>query len=427
MQRVIVKTFIGPRGGSSSAFAVIAQSIVLILFFVFFRFPNIYKKEHEIEFGMNNAFFFEGIPYATTSEIFGTPKTHLIKNRKFYSVRNASKHSYICFGKGLNASVKEDISNITELEYRPRIMKARHYTILDAYGTTAGSWAIDKAAVLFNASHYKDFYWPEYYSVIFNYLVCEIDEVILTGHSHARENYGHCIHDLLAPIVLMPREVRERSYVIGSFEFSFAYIGLQHIGFRKEQILNLRRSSWFYAKKIHVINDWRPISSMSGECITKLMQVVSDNLRLDQIEAKEYGLANRVGGRGRSIGNFHELVNKIREVYPQYNWTVIVDKKASYSEVARTWAALRFVFLPTGSNVLKCLYMKKHTVLCVASSNSFDFCVNIFVVSGEHFVYWLPTGMPHYSDKPFSIDVDSVVSHFSEALYCDKNGHFRNP
>ena len=404
-------------------------SLIHLTFFyaiaLYFKLPKIDVDNEKITFNSNTAFFFHKIPYSTAGQIGEVPPNNIVTFKKYNHTREEKGKTYVKCGKGINDLLQDDRCDEDKLMQRSRILHATHYMLLNAYGNSYGSWAINQMFIYYSEKHYGEYYWTMFFHLLNGDLRCEINEVILTGHSHARNNYGHCIHDLLAPIVLMPREVRERSYVIGDKTHHFVHDGLLQIGFRKEQILDLGEKEWFYAKKIHVINDWRPLSTLSGDCIKMLMKEISNNLQLDKIDPTNYGLTNRQkSSKGRSISNFKELSTEIKKQFSEYMWIFIPDNFSSYKDAAKTWASFRFIFMPTGSNGFKCMYMKINTVLCIISSVKFDYYLNLFAISGQHFVYWIPTDMPHYSKNAYEININTCIEHLGKALYCDKNGHF---
>jgi hypothetical protein len=70
--------------------------------------------------------------------------------------------------------------------------------------------------------------------------------------------------------------------------------------------------------------------------------------------------------------------------------------------MATAWASIKLIFLPNGSNGIKCLYLKPDNVVVVANSDIMDIPMMKTALSSRVFSIWFPVpGMTHWGKKGF--------------------------
>ena len=392
-------------------------------FFNFFQFDFLIDT--------NNLFYFYPISYNITNKIPETPSNNIIDIDRHFRKQKRNKYHYTFCDNDINKYLDKGFSSEfgfcdpEKIDERSSLLHTTHYTLKNVIANTRGSWSVGTTFISPPFEVYHDFKWPQFFELNYGSIVCEFDEVILTGHGMARHNFGHCLHDLISPIVLLPDDVRERSYVIGSGERPFLNELLILIGFRKKQIIELEQLDWFHAKIIHVFSDWRPLSNLAGDCIYKLNKEISWKLQLDQIQASNYAFYNRKNSKMRVISNFEDVYKAATKKFPNCKWIIVKDQIGSFEKSAKIMASLRLIVCTVGSNVFNGIFMKENTVLCIGSSEFFDFYSAYFLVASKHFVCWFPVpGMKHGDKQESKWDPEITLSAISNSIYCTQNGHF---
>ena len=71
-------------------------------------------------------------------------------------------------------------------------------------------------------------------------VVGSYNEIIVLGHTHTHI-YGHWIHDVLAPLTLLPKEIVQRAHLLCIDSFIFET--LEPFGIKMEQVVVLRNIS----------------------------------------------------------------------------------------------------------------------------------------------------------------------------------------
>ena len=373
----------------------------------------------------NYVFYFDPVPHKTKRTVHKIPRCSVIQITKHISKQKRGKYPFVhCTGDLRNYLTNEEEACIDRrLELNSRILHTKHYTLKNVIGNMYGSWSIGTTYVRVPKIDYHFFRWPEMYNCRKGFIRAHFHEVILTGHLHSRFNFGHCLTDLIAPILLLPKDVRERSYVIGSPNISFPNELLRIIGFKDEQIIQLNETSWFYADKLHAFSQWRPLANINGDMNVILNKVLIEKLNLSHITPTKYTINNRKGKRG--IKNIDELLAAIQQRFPEKQWNVFYTYGGNISSYAYQYTEVKFLIAPVGSNVFNMVFMKPYTILCIGSSERFDYYSVFFAVSSYHYYYMFPVpGLQHRSPTDWEWNISIALKAIGNALYCEKYKHF---
>ena len=226
------------------------------------------------------------------------------------------------------------------------------------------------------------------------------DEIVLLGNQHTREKYGHFHHDILFPMMLIPEEVRRSCFVMGFNNNSFVYDALEAIGFSRSMIIDIEEDDWFYCKRLRTIIKPAPFLFYFGICGKRLHQTLTEYYELDKIKSTLYAFCNRDKGEWRHLSNMNELILKAQNEMPFIKWVEIPNRFQSLKETALTWASIKLVFLPTGSNCVKCIHMKPFSVLVIALGDIIDLAAMRTATCLELFNIWFSVpNMTHFGDK----------------------------
>ena len=360
-----------------------------------------------------------------TKRIEKTPKWNILGKHKILNVAAKPKYQYSKCGEEINNYLDQyyGICNDGFINEEPRYLNATHYEIREALANSYGSWAVNGNLIGPTKDDYGQYFWHEFFDMYQGNILYEVNELILTGFVAARTIFGHMMADLIAPILLLPKDVRERSYVVGS-EKKYMNEYLNIIGFSYSRIIKIREKQWIYAHKLHVFNEKRSISSYNGYCVELLQKYFEDHFKLKSIEATRYCLLNRKSERGRIMDNFNDLMAATKKAFPDKRWEQFFEVK-DIKETALNWASVRFVVQIDGSNCFNSIFMKKGTILCTGSSTHMDFCSAFFIIASHHYVYWFPVpGVDHINYKHCNISIDFAIDGIRKCLYCDKHGFF---
>ena len=269
---------------------------------------------------------------------------------------------------------------------------------------------------------YNVYYYPFHFQTDHGIIRYYINEILLIGHVRCQNNYAHFLADKLVPLMMVPKELIKRCYTIGNSKFPVVQEGLIAIGFEEYQIIDSPTpyEDWFYANKLHVFTEGRPMNAFGGPPCEMLRKQLSDFFKLDLINSTQYGMIDR-HSKSRNIKNFEELYNLTKINFPDYNWVLIPDYIGDFNSTARIWATLRFSFAMTGSTCSKGIFMKPYTVLCIPTCDEIDFTIMNLLVGSNHAVRIFPTGFKHYAHGSFPINLQESIQAIKECLYYDVN------
>ena len=233
------------------------------------------------------------------------------------------------------------------------------------------------------------------------------DEMVVIGNQHTRENYGHFYNDLLLPMMLIPEEVRRNVYVMGYNRSNYHHEGLIAIGFNPSMIIDIEEDDWMFVKRLHTVIKPVPFLFYFGICGRRIHQTFYNYFHLDAIENNRYVFCNRNKGLWRHLENMDDVVQEARKSFPMINWEIMEDVFPTMRETALNWATIKLIFLPTGSNCVKCVYMKPNSVMVVGLAGKIDLSIMCDITCCELFNIWFAVpGMTHFGEKDAKNYVD---------------------
>ena len=247
--------------------------------------------------------------------------------------------------------------------------------------------------------------------------------VIGFGHSNTH-CFGHWFYDVLAPLVLIPQEIIDISYVIAYQKRKMALDTLLPLGIKEDKIIFMNRGQWVFAERLIAAVEPTPHISHFNKATLILSQKLRNYYNFDKIIPTKYCFSNRKVRR--RITNFHEIYRAAVNMFPQYHLLIAPDYK-DFGKYGKLWAESKFMFMPTGSNFAKSLFMSENSVLVVGLGDILDQSVGLSAKSHHVFVlYFEIVGMKHFGSYGHSCDVSLALRVISIGLYCAKYGHWKS-
>ena len=256
-------------------------------------------------------------------------------------------------------------------------------------------------------------------------LIGSYKEVISLGHKYTYI-FSHWFYDVLAPLQLFPNDIIKKCKIIVIPDNYNVHVDtLFALNFKPEQFIIMNEGDYIYAEKIYTVVHPLPHVSHFGLTMYKLSQKFRSFFNLSNIIPSKYCFSNRSGRR--KITNFNEIVQAAKTKFPDYNISVVEDSK-NISSIVKIWSNAKFMFMGTGSNFIKHLFMKENSVLCVGLANYKDNCIAFSAASHKVFTfYFVIVGMDHhcnYSGHP--CDVNLAIKVCEIGLYLAKHGQWPN-
>ena len=214
-------------------------------------------------------------------------------------------------------------------------------------------------------------YFPGWFIFYEGNLSFHADRALILGHSFCKSNFGHFIHDYLVPLAYFPDWIIKTSYIICQCIREIALEFLQAFGIEENQIIWLPEDGWVSCNLLYVIDDPSPSLTYFGLPAVRFKEKCDKAFDLNNIKPYRSGLINRKSYT-RHIQNMNEILYQCRLKFPDYTWVELKDYYQTINETARTWATMKFAFMPTGSNVAKVFFMHPNTSICVAQADILD-------------------------------------------------------
>ena len=250
-------------------------------------------------------------------------------------------------------------------------------------------------------------------------------EVILLGTGYTVNSFGHTLQDFFHPFLLLPEDVKRRAVVIGGY----SPVGKEIyalLGYNPENWIRLDDRTWAFCSIVHIFSP-RPYINCYCDLAMKMKVFFFEKFNLTSIKPTRYCFSNRPENRPRYINNLEEIFNASKKEFPQYNWEFVPDYK-DLKTMAKAYASYKFLFSPTGSNLIKTYFMHNETVIVSPSSRRYDFSVMANSLATRVFFLHFPLeGMYHSRPNQTNIiPIPYALIQIRRGVKCLQEGKWEN-
>ena len=197
--------------------------------------------------------------------------------------------------------------------------------------------------------------------------------------------FGHFIHDSLATLLKMPKDLIEKSMIMISFDYKVACQYFELFNISKDKIL-YKKNSWYFAKNLYLHYPFESCFGYMSITFPKLISILREKTGVNKIIGYRYIFSNRPKYASRHVDNLEELFNLTKCQFPEYDWEI--DKNLNYcnlNEISHAFATFKLLVAPSGSNTVNMIYMNRNytTGICLIHSNAADYAIFAHVLVSE--------------------------------------------
>ena len=390
--------------------------IFLILFICFF---HIFITNYQYP----NLILYNSASYLNIPKIYNFSKR--ISNTPYYKIKKLIKINHYN-SKSLNDIIlfltpTRECCNYKFYNEKIKMLNTTFYHFKNLIGTGKGSWG-DSNWIVSPGPNAYDIYRPTEFDLMNGVLIGHFDHVILTSGKGGRSNFGHCVQDLLSPLIFVPENIKEKSYVIGSIdEFPFVEEGLLALGFQKNQIIKITIDQMFYCKNLYAFNNKRPYVTFAGLSLVLLREKMYKFFDVKE-DPKLYAIVNRKKGM-RHILNFNEAFSALNYKYKEINW-IIANDCTTFKQTCQEWSLLKMLIVMTGSTQCKAFLLPSKSILCVGLTNICDWAAILVSCSSQHYMCGFDSGMALVSLDSRTLNIKNMLEAVKHCLYHDQYGHW---
>lgn len=290
----------------------------------------------------------------------------------------------------------------------------RFYHIKNAYASSNSLVAVEDGIINFWNSKQRGKRWKFTGSGVFEHLIhipC-----------YWSKTFGHWICDCLVGIILMPKEIVEKSNVLVQFNDKIGREYLDIIGIKRWQMVS-SFNCWCYAKNIYIITGDEPFLGHSVYGVPKLAKIISDKLKLQNIEAKKCYLMNREKNLDRYIANFNELYIEVKKTLPNYKWEIFDISPKSAKASIKQWAAVRIMLCHAGSGTFNIPFMKPNTGICTIMPNTIEYGASANAAQLGIWILGMSHTHPIYSYN-ISVNIPWVITGLMKLCFAVEKGRW---
>ena len=246
-----------------------------------------------------------------------------------------------------------------------------------------------------------------------------IDEAIAVGSGQMYTNWGHTIQDFFHPFLLLPEDVRNRSIILASFVESGIEI-LKLMGYKESQILKMKPGEWAYVSIAHFFVP-HSLLDCYADLAMQLKNMFFDKFNLWSISPTRYCFSNRQFNTSRYIANMNDIIESAKTHFPDIPWEIFADDYQDLTKMAKQFASVLFIYMPTGSNAIKTCFMHNYTVMVTVCAERLDLSILLNAASTSVFLLQYPAKFPHFSLDPINASVPKAIKNIERGLYCVKH------
>ena len=194
-----------------------------------------------------------------------------------------------------------------------------------------------------------------------------VDEAIYFSNSFMHM-YAHMIVDFFAPFLQLDEELRNNVPLIISAQCERALEMYEILGYdRNKAVVLSNRDNWIHVNHLYTILGDSQVNAFFGVAFVNLRQVLHEKLNLDKKKPSMYLLYNREKGVPRHFINIRLLYIRAQKMSNELKDNLIMTSEIprETSKAAAFWNNVKFVFMPTGSNVANCIFMQNCSVICI--------------------------------------------------------------
>lgn len=158
----------------------------------------------------------------------------------------------------------------------------------------------------------------------------------------------------------------------------------------------------------------------------KLVDLLKIYFQTLEIKPTKYVIMNRPLNIRRHISNTEDLVNAVKQNIKEVEFEVIEDKLGSIESYAKLYPSIKCVFLPTGSNAVKTIFMHPNSVVIIASTEMFDFAVVYSILSVHVKVVYFIHIYSHHTES-FDVDIPLSIEAIKVGVTASLTGRFPAP
>ena len=248
------------------------------------------------------------------------------------------------------------------------------------------------------------------------------DSVISINNKHTKM-YGHWIKDVLTPFMMLPQEVRDKSYFIIGGKAYYALESLDILGFDiSKAIFLINDDDLIFAKECHTVCGEYPMLSHFGYSLLNLSRIFKQKLNLSHAKPSAYVLCNRPVNKRRHITNFNDLIQAVERQFFEYKWEIWIPQYESIKIAAKNWNNAKVLYSPTGSNLANAIFMQEFSALCTLCAEWYDYSVvGLCQVMCIYQVMYSFDKWKHFGDCSAPINIEYALEMIARTIYVVNN------
>ena len=226
--------------------------------------------------------------------------------------------------------------------------------------------------------------------------------------------YGHIYMDVVSVIVMIPQQLREKSYLVINQDWLIYREIFADLGFSNDRIVYLKDGEFAHAKILYTLMPGNCIDFL-GQAIYQVRNFFHKKYHLERIEPFRFIIYNR-DKKIRFIENYDQLMNAASSAYPMIKWEKFQDR-IHFNDTVIGYSEIKYLYTLSGSGLSNMIFMHRGTSFSEVVMNHTNLCFSgLSQICG---IYHLIVSMPgyfHFQKEPFHLNIDLFLYSIQKGL-----------
>ena len=239
-----------------------------------------------------------------------------------------------------------------------------------------------------------------------------VDSVIAIGHQHSSD-FGHWLLETLPAFVAIPKQIRDKSYLLLPSLPYHAENSLKFFGFNISHVI-YGENQYVYANKIYSIYS-HYCGTLNQWLLANFRSQVILRLNIDQEKPTLCVLFNRNKGQSRFLSNFDDIIKALSIRFPNETFQKGVFY-TSFEQQVFYFNKMKLVFAVHGSVLSNIIFMQDKTIVIELQMEkilpSFFYAS---ILTGKNLICCRDRNISYRSKLPNTANISTIIEAFSYA------------
>ena len=239
--------------------------------------------------------------------------------------------------------------------------------------------------------------------------------------------FAHFIHDCLPQLILIPKDIIEKSMIMISFNIDIAMQYFELLNIQSSKIL-YDKKLWYYTENLYMCYSIEPHNGFNMYSFPKIVKILRTKLNISEVQAYRYIFLNRNKGEKRYIENMDEFYVCTQNQIPYVQWEFEQLNYTSLIHIANVFSTVKLLVTPSGSHTIYMIFMNRNysVGICLIQSDWIDLPNYISAYNNEIWMNGFCHTWQHHDCSPHNCSIDTGIQMINNLYHAIMNNKWDN-